>query len=120
MDRGLLQKDKRTAKVSAENGSVLLPNWKIYTFHFFWMYQIINKAIFGPGQNLYIGQRNNDYGLFYHTNTHLEHTKCNKPSSSKRKFPPPALSEATITIKEVVSFLQDIPCIYFIHGLATI
>jgi hypothetical protein len=103
---------------SAENGSVLLPNWKIYTIHFLWVYQIISKAIFGPGQNLYIGQRNKVCVLFYHTNTHLEHNKCNKPSS-KRKYPLPAPPEATITIKEVVSSLQDIPCIYFIHALAS-
>jgi hypothetical protein len=104
---------------SAENGSVLLPNWKIYTIHFLWMYQIISKAIFGPGQNLYIGHRNKVYVHFYHTNTHMEHNKCKKPSSSKRKYPRPALPKATNTIKEVVSSLQNIPCIYFIHTLAS-
>jgi hypothetical protein len=34
MDEGLLQKDKCTVKVSAENGSVHLPNWKMYTSFF--------------------------------------------------------------------------------------
>jgi hypothetical protein len=70
MDQGLLQKDKCTAKVIVPKMVQCFTKLEDIHNSFFWMYHIISKAIFGPGQNLYIGQRNKVYVLFYHTHTH--------------------------------------------------